>query len=515
MLANREEQRVRGEGLPFGMDDAVGMTTDGHAALERRLRHVAEVWPGENALFVVGAGGKILAGSKAGSAGLNVLHLGMIRAALAGRPVQGVARLEGLDRSASLPGDNGRAPPAFVVAEPIQVGAQVLGAVVAAFALTRGWIEGAEKRHGLDLSVRVGNTLLDTLQSAGAAGPSPSPGPPELRHFGGRDLAVATFAPARLAGEEKVLVAASLDLTELTRDHRRFLLYRLAAVALVGLCALAIAFYVARRMHLSVEGLERVLPGIASGKYEPVEVIATGDELETLARTWNGLTVQLREADLWKRALGKYLSRAALESVKRGDLQLGGTTLQATVLFSDIRGFTSMAERMPPEQLLKILNRYFTEMVSAVMQNEGIVDKFIGDCIMAVWGPPTPSKNDAQLAIKAVLEMRRRLDKLNLEFAAQGLPTLKTGIGLHSGPVVAGNIGADGDDSMAGKMEYTVIGDTVNLASRLESMTKEMKVDVLISEDTVRLAGAQAQVEALSEVKVRGRERAVQVYRLL
>src|SRR5207237_7939893 len=138
------------------------------------------------------------------------------------------------------------------------------------------------------------------------------------------------------------------------------------------------------------------------------------------AHTWNRIAAQLREADLWKRALGKYLSRAALEAVKKGDLKLGGITVQATVLFSDIRGFTTLAERMPPEQLLRILNRYFTEMVSAVMQNEGIVDKFIGDAIMAVWGPPTPSPRDAQMAIKAALEMRRRLAGLNAEFAAQG-----------------------------------------------------------------------------------------------
>jgi adenylate cyclase len=484
--------------------------TADRAELRRRLAHLGKVWPGLRVL-VLSVDGHVLAASHREEAKGSLGHAPAVRGALEGRAFEGVARLavkNGADAHDEL-------GPSYAVIEPLGVeSGKVVGAVLAAFPFDRAWVEGAERRHGLDLSLAIGGTVISRLESAGGAAPASAPGAPQVRRVGDKLLAVSTFAPPRLKGAEPALVAASLDLTRLASDHRRFLTYRLIVVALVALVALGVAAWLARGMRAQVQALRAAFPAVAEGRYEPVEVVRTGDELEALARTWNRIATQLREADLWKRALGKYLSRAALEHIKKGDLQLGGTTVQATVLFSDIRGFTSLAERMPPEQLLRVLNRYFTEMVTAVMQNDGIVDKFIGDCIMAVWGPPTPSPRDAQLAVKAALEMRRRLDVLNREFAAQGLPELQTGIGIHSGPVVAGNIGAEGDASTAGKMEYTVIGDTVNLASRLESMTKEMKVDVLLSEDTVRLA-EKVDVEALSEVKVRGRESTVRVYRLL
>ena len=184
-------------------------------------------------------------------------------------------------------------------------------------------------------------------------------------------------------------------------------------------------------------------------------------------------------------------------------------------IFSDIRGFTSLSEKMEPERVLILLNRYFTEMVGAVVRHRGIVDKFMGDCIMAVWGPPTAQPDDPMNAIRAALEMRERLKLLNAQLAAEGLPELKTGIGLHTGPVVAGNMGAEATAELEGKMEYTVIGDTVNLASRLESLTKELKAEVLLSEDTWRCVASQIDVEPLEPIKVRGREQPVAIYRLL
>jgi adenylate cyclase len=214
-------------------------------------------------------------------------------------------------------------------------------------------------------------------------------------------------------------------------------------------------------------------------------------------------------------AFGKYLSRAARDAAEHGDVHLGGTTLPATILFSDIRSFTTLCERMEPEHVLSLLNRYFTEMVGAVVRHQGIVDKFIGDCIMAVWGPPKPRPEDALNAVKAALEMRERLAKLNVAFAAAGLPQFRTGVGIHTGQVVAGNMGAEATASMDGKMEYTVIGDSVNLASRLESMTKELHCDILLSEDTYRLVATEVDVEPLQRIHVKGREQDVAVYRLI
>src|SRR5690606_8766258 len=148
-----------------------------------------------------------------------------------------------------------------------------------------------------------------------------------------------------------------------------------------------------------------------------------------------------------------------------------------TVLFSDIRSFTSISENMDPRELLDFLNEYLSGMVESVLQHHGVVDKFIGDAIMAVFGAPVPEPEDPLHAVCAALAMREKLAKINEGFVERGLPEIRTGIGLHSGQVVAGNMGH------SERMEYTVIGDTVNLASRLEGLTKELGCDVVISDD--------------------------------
>jgi adenylate cyclase len=163
---------------------------------------------------------------------------------------------------------------------------------------------------------------------------------------------------------------------------------------------------------------------------------------------------------------------------------------------------------MPPRDLLDFLNVYFSGMVESVMSHDGVVDKFIGDAIMAVFGAPVPQPGDALNAIKAALEMRARLVKMNEGFRARGLPEIRTGIGLHTGEVVAGNMGH------VDRLEYTVIGDAVNLASRLEGMTKELGADVLLSEDLYKKVSDSVDAEPLHRIHVKGREQDVMVYRL-
>jgi adenylate cyclase len=477
--------------------------------LRQHVLLFGKVWPGLRVL-ILDRTGKVLASSHSEDAGGAVSSMPEVRRVLAG------ATFEGLTHVAHGPRLTEHLGHAYAVVQPLLRDEKPAGAVLAAFPLDSAWLENAQQRHSLGLTLSIGGEEIARSSAAPPERLQLPTGTVKIHKEEGRIASVIAFEPALLRGSgQPARVTASLDLTELARDHYRFLIYRLIAIAAVALIALFAAARIARRMNAAVKELTRVLPGVAQQRYEPVVIVPSGDELEALSQTWNRIVTQLREGDLWRRALGKYLSRAALEAVKKGDLALGGITLPATVLFSDIRGFTALAERMPPEKVLRILNRYFTEMVTAVMRNEGIVDKFIGDSIMAVWGPPKASGRDAAMAVRAALEMRRRLAKLNLEFAAEGLATLKIGIGVHSGDVVAGNIGAEGDESSNGKMEYTVIGDTVNLASRLESATKELQTDVVLSGDTVALAGSEFAVEAISEMKIRGREQPVKVFRLL
>jgi adenylate cyclase len=243
--------------------------------------------------------------------------------------------------------------------------------------------------------------------------------------------------------------------------------------------------------------------------YVHVEPVRTGDELESLASGFNRMVDGLKERDKLRSTFGKYMTEAVLQHLLAGKVQLGGESLMVTILFSDIRGFTSISERMAPQQLVGLLNEYFTEMVGIVMKEDGVVDKYIGDAIMAVFGAPVPKAVDPVNAVRAAVRMRRALVGLNSRLEARGIPALRTGIGIHTGEVVAGNIGSEK------RMEYTVIGDAVNLASRLESSTKELGVNVLISEDTFHLTKDFIEARPVREITVKGRAQPVMTYELL
>ncbi len=231
--------------------------------------------------------------------------------------------------------------------------------------------------------------------------------------------------------------------------------------------------------------------------------------MEALASGFNAMVDGLRERDKLRVTMGKYMTQSVMDHVMGGKVELGGELLTVTLLFSDIRSFTSISETMSAQELVKLLNEYFTEMVAVVMEEGGVVDKYIGDAIMAVFGAPVPKADDAPRAVRAAVRMRHALAVLNEKLVARGVAPIKTGIGLHRGEVVAGNIGSEA------RMEYTVIGDAVNLASRLETSTKELGTDVLISDDTNALLGDEFETRAVREITVKGRVKPVMVYEVI
>jgi adenylate cyclase len=217
--------------------------------------------------------------------------------------------------------------------------------------------------------------------------------------------------------------------------------------------------------------------------------------------------VEEREKRKIKNMFSKYVSDVLVEELlKGGELKLGGEKKEITVLFSDIRGFTSMSEKMQPEEVVALLNEYLSEMNESIFANEGTLDKFVGDAVMALFGTPAPLKDHALYAIKTAFDMKKRLAVLNERWAKEGRPQLKIGIGINTGHAVAGNMG-----SMK-RMEYTVIGDTVNLASRLESATKGLGADILISEKTYDLVRGFVRVKKFENVTVKGKEESLTVY---
>ncbi len=180
-----------------------------------------------------------------------------------------------------------------------------------------------------------------------------------------------------------------------------------------------------------------------------------------------------------------------------------------TVLFSDIRGFTTLSENLPADQLVSQLNEYFNGMVDVIMKNEGTMDKFIGDAIMAFWGDPLPVENHPAKAIKAAYEMMEKLRELNKKWESEGKPTLDIGIGINTGEMLVGYMGSNQI------VDYTVIGDNVNLASRVEGLCKEYKSNIIIAESTYNEAKDFVEAEYLDEVKVKGKNIEVKIYKVV
>jgi len=190
-------------------------------------------------------------------------------------------------------------------------------------------------------------------------------------------------------------------------------------------------------------------------------------------------------------------------------LRLGGEKRDCSVLFSDIRGFTAISETMAPEPLVKFINGYLSPMTRIVLEEGGTLDKYIGDALMAFWGAPVPQEDHAVRACRTALRFLEELEQLRKGWRAEGLPEIEIGVGINSGPMVVGNMGSDL------RFDYTVMGDAVNMASRLEGANKLFHTSVMVSEDTWKRIGAQATGRRLGSLRLRGRSEPVRVWELL
>ena len=205
--------------------------------------------------------------------------------------------------------------------------------------------------------------------------------------------------------------------------------------------------------------------------------------------------------------LTRFLPRAVAERVlAHGSVALSPVQREVTVLFSDIRGFTALAENLPPRAVLELLDDYFGRMAMIVKGHDGVVGKFLGDGLLAFWGVPDDDRDHAHKAVRAALDMQRELVDVNRQREVDGLPPLRIGIGVHTGPVAAGMLGG------AEHAEYTVIGDAVNVASRIEGLTKSHGVDVLVSETTWERCGERFGGTKLAAEEIRGRREPVVLY---
>lgn len=218
-----------------------------------------------------------------------------------------------------------------------------------------------------------------------------------------------------------------------------------------------------------------------------------------------------RNKEQIKNAMGKYLSHDVMKNVVKDieNLGLGGKRAVVTVLFSDIRGFTSMSEKMPADEVSKILNEYFAQMEPIIRKYNGVINKFIGDAIMVIFGEPIQDINHPKNAVKCAYEMLKKVNYLRDKWLEQGRARFEIGIGINTGEVFIGNIGTEN------RMEYTAIGDSVNLASRIEGYNKIYKTNLLISSTTYNYVSDCADVIKIKDVQIRGKSKKMDIYEVL
>ena len=287
-------------------------------------------------------------------------------------------------------------------------------------------------------------------------------------------------------------------------------------IVLFSLAVLFIAIILIRIFSNGITNPIKELVGAAGqiekGEFELSIKPRTHDEIGLLTESFVQMGKGLSEREKLMVSFSKFTNKTIAQKAASGELSLGGENRDATIFFSDIRSFTAMSEKMQPNEVVEFLNAYMTKMVDCVNKTGGVVDKYIGDAIMAVWGAPESSgspASDALNAVTAALMMRVELFRFNKERAEKGLPPVKIGCGINSGPVVAGQIGSEE------RMEYTVIGDAVNLASRTEALNKPFATDVLITENTYNLIKDKIIVEEMPGVHVKGKTDAIKMFAVI
>jgi adenylate cyclase len=320
----------------------------------------------------------------------------------------------------------------------------------------------------------------------------------------------SAFAPIR---DRSGALVAMVGVTSIPTAYST--IYRLAPSILIpftitiGL-TIVLALFLVRAVNRPLEVLGRLIDSVGKGDFSVATAPSPSlsGEFSQVADSVRAMAAGLRERETIKRAFSGYISRQVLDAIiVKGEMPaLKGERRRVTVLFSDIRGFTSIAEVMRPEEVVELLSEFFDRMVEVILRHQGTIDKFLGDGMMVIFGAPLDDPYQEEHAVSAACEMQKELRALCGKWQAEGRATLKMGVGINSGAAVVGNIGS------AEHMEYTAIGDAVNLASRLESATKELDVEIIVSENTYSAVRPLFHWKSAGEISLRGRSETVRAY---
>ena len=275
----------------------------------------------------------------------------------------------------------------------------------------------------------------------------------------------------------------------------------------IGICLTTL---VSRNLSLPFDEILRTLRRVRNGLFDKKVRVTSNDEIGYTGDVINEMTEGLKEREMIKDTFGKYVAKEVRDEILSGRIPLDGEKKEVTILFSDLRNFTPMTERSDPKLVVKIMNLYFKEMADVIQEQAGLVLQFIGDEIYAVFGAPVFMSDHPVRAFRAGLEMNHRLGKLNEHLKEKDWPILQHGIGIHTGEALAANIGSPD------RLSYLLVGDTVNLASRLQSLTKEVGTEMIISEATrARLTEGElvgTELRQLPSTQVKGKSHPVGIF---
>ncbi len=282
-----------------------------------------------------------------------------------------------------------------------------------------------------------------------------------------------------------------------------------AFAVLLGLGLIILRLY-ARNLKQTLDIQVEALEGIEKGNLNIQVPVVSNDEFGQIAVKTNEMIRGLKERAICRSAFGKYVAPEVSEKILSGEISLEGEMNDVSILFCDIRGFTTFAERKEPKEVVGFLNSYFSEMEQVVKQYNGIVLQYIGDEIEAVFGAPIHEPDHPEKAVMAAIEMRERLGSLNERREHEGEEPMTHGIGIHTGGVLAGSIGSPE------RLTYSMVGDVVNTASRLQALNKTFGTDILISEATrTRLPENRFEVVSLGEHPIKGKRERMEIFKII
>jgi len=317
------------------------------------------------------------------------------------------------------------------------------------------------------------------------------------------------YAPIKNStGEVAAMVEVDIAADRVRADLLPLLWAAIGSVMISLVLGFGVTFWLSGRVARPLHALQATLERIGKGDLTVRSDITDNDEFGDVSRSINHMVDGLREREMVKSAFARYVSQQVMESIISAGAvpELQGHRRKITAFFSDIRGFSTIAEKMEPEAVVAMLNEYFKLMVDIVFRNKGTLDKFMGDGLMAIFGAPAEDPEQEAHAVRAAIEMQVELRRLCDRWQAEGRPPIRIGIGINTGAAIVGNIGSEA------RMEYTAIGDTVNIAARLESATKECGQDILISEFTREAVDGRFKTEPIGSLSVKGRAEPVMTY---